>query len=177
LRTAGKKIKRQTTLHDFTINNTAISDEYRFYVVSFIYNGSSHYSLWGLDDETGEDKLLLDENKLIRTFSSIAEMTISLNANKQGIFEDHKIKKWVAQVNENLEVAVYDIDALTSILKKRFNDLNKKDKIALLNFGNLSSDYAYQIQDKEGLKFTGEENNQLFSDFVTNNFLWDTPKD
>jgi len=125
-------------------NNPTISDEYRLYVVSFIYKGSSHYSLWGFDEETEADKLLLDKNRLINTFSFIAEMATFLNANKQGIFDDPKIKKWAAQINEDLDVAVYDIDALIHILKKRFNDLNKNDKIALLNFGNICSDYAYQ---------------------------------
>lgn len=161
----------------YEINTDEVSEKYKKYVIELLTSDQRKvYLLWGTDNSNQDfDYVFLNNDNYINAFSKIETLKKYLEMQEIKV-DPLNTKQWAKEHNSNKPYSIYNLPKVTKVLTPAFNlnKLNQAIASDLLNFYNLFSDFAYQINDVELLKITKEKNTKIFFDFACNTFFWNS---
>lgn len=158
-----------------------ISEEYRKYLISFTLLGEEYFTVWGTDLEDNEiDKLIVNEKGEMIFSTDFESLKDYLLSNTQLLFDKSNFLNWLKKSEKTRPYATYDLDYVETLIDLNqffFKGEYRELLIEVFNLLNLTSDIAYQNNDKELLEIIENQNTQIFIDYIYTVYFWNSSKD
>jgi len=157
-----------------------ISEVYRKYIIKIkLSDQQSFFLLWGTNLANEDmDYLMLDTHNNIIAFTKIKDMLKFLRQSDLTI-DEQSTKRWAHEYRSNKAYVTYNIGAMLGMINdvEDFKTCDRELASAIINFRNLFSDYAYQVDRKDLLDIHDEVNLNIFIEWVNVSFFWDHPSE
>ncbi|WP_286776772.1 hypothetical protein [Sphingobacterium sp. UBA2074] len=155
-----------------------VSEQYRKYIVKIISPfQQSLYLFWGTDLEKEEDDyLLLDLKDKIIAFLRIQDLLHYVKLPGNILIDNLHSKKWALLFKGKMAYKIYDLGRLSTIMKhwKIIYDIRLDEAMEIIDFCNLFSDYAYQINSDDLIALYENKDLNILLDWVNATYFWKT---
>jgi len=158
------KDQKNKTMKEFNA-----SEKYRKYLIELQFNDLCVFTVWGTDMEDGEDKLLVNDEKVIVLKNAINIKSI-LKKIENPYLDKENFRRWVDE--ENLD-DIYNVNDMKLLAEFDFGFLKEKStSLTLLNDLNLIQDYAIQVDHSRLLPIFDQSTMMNLKDFIYDNHFW-----
>lgn len=145
------------------------SEKYRKYLIELEFNDLTVLTVWGTDMVDGEDKLLVNGEKLIvlKTAVNIKSVLQKLEA---PYLDQENYRQWIDEENLN---DIYNSNDMKLLSKFEFSSLEEKStSLTVLSDINLIQDFAIQVDHSKLLPIFDQSAMVNLKGFIYDNHFW-----
>ncbi|NRF37623.1 hypothetical protein [Pedobacter foliorum] len=145
------------------------SEKYRKYLIELDFNHLTVLTVWGTDMVDGEDKLLVNGEKLI-VLKTAVDIKSVLQKLENPYLDQENYRQWIEE--ENLH-DIYNVNDMKLLSKFEFSFLEEKSTaLIVLNDINLIQDFAIQVDHSKLLPIFDQSAMVNLKDFIYDNHFW-----